>query len=72
MAFKINLPERSTKPDDIELSGWVAQAHRNQHLLRGIIVNDATGESIELRQLNAGYLSELFKSGKLLNNEITN
>lgn len=64
MVTKIKLPERSTEPDDIELGGWVAQARRNAHLLRGIIVNEATGEAIELRQLNAGYLSELFKTGK--------
>lgn len=66
MATKITLPQRSGKPDDIALEGWVAQARRNHQLLRGIIVNEATGEAIELRSLNAGYLSTLFKSGKLL------
>ena len=59
----MKLTSQDTKPNDTNLEAWIIEAVRKQQIIRTVLVNDSTGEAMEIRGINPVFLTSLFKTG---------
>ena len=51
-----------TKQNDTNLEAWIVEASGKGELIRTVLVNDTTGEAMEIRAINPLFLASAFKT----------
>ena len=58
----MKLTPQETGMNDVDLEAWTTEARRKGQLIRTVLVNEVTGEAMEVRRINVEFIAAVFRT----------